>query len=126
MGVVHAGEWVASQRLLANPVARPMIEALDYAQRNNTVGRITSADVSRSVTAPVVLAGAAGDGTMQRTMEAMVAVMARYGETMEQLGDRLDEPFVTVATVDGDMGIKRAQDDYQKMMNNTLPKRKRK
>ena len=126
VGVVHAGEWVASQRLLANPVARPMIEALDYAQRNNTVGRITSADVSRSVTAPVVLAGAAGDGTMQRTMEAMVAVMARYGETMEQLGDRLDEPFVTVATVDGDMGIKRAQDDYQKMMNNTLPKRKRK
>lgn len=31
-GVVHAGEWVASQRLLASPVARPLIEALDYAR----------------------------------------------------------------------------------------------
>ena len=37
-----------------------------------------------------------------------------------------DYPTVTVNTVEGDMGIKRAQDDYQKMMNNTLPKNKRK
>lgn len=126
VGIVHAGEWVASQKLLKNPQTRAAIEALDYAQRTNTVGRLSPADVSRSVTAPTIIAGAAGDGSMQRTMEAMVAVMARYGETMEQLGDRLNEPFVTVNTVEGDMGIKRAQDDYQKMMNNTLPKNKRK
>lgn len=126
VGIVHAGEWVASQKLLKNPQTRAAIEALDYAQRTNTVGRLSPADVSRSVTAPTIIAGAAGDGSMQRTMEAMVAVMARYGETMEQLGDRLNEPFVTVNTVEGDMGMKRAQDDYQKMMNNTLPKNKRK
>ena len=36
-GVVHAGEWVASQKLVASPVARPLIEALDYAQRTNTM-----------------------------------------------------------------------------------------
>ena len=63
---------------------------------------------------------------LTETEKAMVAVMARYGETMEQLGDRLNEPFVTVNTVEGDMGMKRAQDDFQKMMNNTLPKKKRK
>ena len=126
VGIVHAGEWVASQKLLKNPRTRAAIEALDYAQRNNTIGRLSAADVSRTVTAPSVLAGAAGDGTMQRTMEAMVAVMSRYGETMSRLGDRLDEPFVTINTVTGDMGIKQAQDDYQKMMNNTLPKNKRK
>ncbi len=126
VGIVHAGEWVASQKLLKNPQTRAAIEALDYAQRTNTVGRLSPADVSRSVTAPTIIAGAAGDGSMQRTMEAMVAVMARYGETMEQLGDRLNEPFVTVNTVEGDMGMKRAQDDFQKMMNNTLPKKKRK
>ena len=126
VGIVHAGEWVASQKLLKNPTTRAAIEALDYAQRNNTIGRLSAADVSRSVTAPAVLAGAAGDETMQRTMEAMVAVMARYGETMSRLGDRLDEPFVTINTVTGPMGTKQAQDDYQKMMNNTLPKNKRK
>ena len=35
-GVVHAGERLASQRLIASPIARPLIEALDYAQRTNT------------------------------------------------------------------------------------------
>ena len=126
VGVVHAGEWVASQKLVKNPQTRPLIEALDFAQRNNTIGRLTSSDVSRTVTAPSMIAGAAGDGSMQRTMEAMVVVMSRYDETMSRLGDRLDEPFVTVNTVTGDTGIKRAQDEYQKLMNNTLPKNKRK
>ena len=125
VGVVHAGEWVASQKLLRNPQARAAIEALDAAQRNNTIGRLGAADVSRTVTAPSVLAGAAADGSMERTMVAMVAVMSRYGDTMERLGDRLDEPFVTVNTVTGDTGIKQAQDEYQRLQNNTLPKSKR-
>ena len=55
-GVVHAGEWVASQKLLASPVARPLIEALDYAQRTNTIGSLRQSDVSRTITAPAVLA----------------------------------------------------------------------
>jgi len=126
VGIVHAGEWVASQKLLKNPQTRAAIEALDYAQRTNTVGRLSPADVSRSVTAPTIIAGAAGDGSMQRTMTAMVAVMGRYGDTMERLGQRLDEPFVTVNTVTGDTGIKQAQDEYQRLQNNTLPKSKRK
>lgn len=126
VGIVHAGEWVASQKLLKNPQTRAAIEALDYAQRTNTIGRLNAADVSRSVTAPQVIAGAAGDGSIQRTMTAMVAVMGRYGDTMERLGQRLDEPFVTVNTVTGDTGIKQAQDEYQRLQNNTLPKSKRK
>jgi len=125
VGVVHAGEWVASQKLLKNPQSRAAIDALDAAQRNNTIGRLGAADVSRTVTAPSVLAGAAADGSMERTMVAMVAVMSRYGDTMERLGDRLDEPFVTVNTVTGDTGIKQAQDEYQRLQNNTLPKSKR-
>ena len=125
VGVVHAGEWVASQKLLKNPQTRAAIDALDAAQRNNTIGRLGAADVSRTVTAPSVLAGAAADGLMERTMVAMVAVMSRYGDTMERLGDRLDEPFVTVNTVTGDTGIKQAQDEYQRLQNNTLPKSKR-
>ncbi|MCH5327113.1 MAG: hypothetical protein J1E29_07930, partial [Duncaniella sp.] len=55
-GVVHKGEWVASQRLTQNPQTRPLLEALDYAQRTNTIGSITMADVSRTITAPAVLA----------------------------------------------------------------------
>ena len=39
---------------------------------------------------------------------------------------RLNEPFFTVNTVTGDFGIKQAQDDYQRLMNNKSPKNKRK
>ena len=126
VGIVHAGEWVASQKLLKNPATRPAIEALDFAQRNNTFGSITQEDVTRHVTAPVVIAQASSDGSMERAIVAMSVVMRNYQETMQRLGDRLDEPFVTVATVSGDKGIKQAQDEYQRLQNNSLPKSKRK
>ena len=69
-------------------------------------------------------------------------------EIIARLNERLDEPFVTVNTVTGDMGIqnlcksnanelarfaeappslsKQAQDEYQRLMNNKSPKNKRK
>ena len=117
-GVVHAGEWVASQKLLASPVARPLIEALDYAQRTNTIGSLRQADVSRSITAPAALAN------MQP--QIIVQENAELREAIKRLNERLDEPFVTVNTVTGDLGIKQAQDSYQRLMNNKSPKSKRK
>lgn len=122
-GVVHAGEWVASQRLLANPVARPMIEALDYAQRTNTIGTLRAEDVSRSIRANDSLVRMAeSDGSSA----LMVAAAVRMSQTVDSLTDRLNEPFVTVNTVSGDKGIKKAQDDYTRLMNNITPKSKRK
>lgn len=125
VGVVHAGEWVASQELLANPVARPMIEALDFAQQHNTIGSLRPADVSRSVTAPAVIAGVASDGQNERIMVAVAAALGNYDGIMSRLADRLNEPFVTINTVSGDMGIKQAEEEYRRLMNNTLPKSKR-
>lgn len=122
-GVVHAGEWVASQKLLANPVARPLIDALDYAQRTNTYGSLKGDDVSRSLTAPVTIARLTeGDASSA----ALIAAVLNSAEVMSRLSDRLDEPFVTVNTVSGDHGIKQAQDDYDKLINNITPKSKRK
>lgn len=126
VGIVHAGEWVASQKLLRNPATRPAIEALDFAQRNNTFGSIRQEDVTRHVTAPAVIAQASDDGSIERAIFAMSVVMGEYQETMQQLGDRLNRPFVTVNTVTGDRGTKKAQDEYQQLENNTLPKAKRK
>ncbi len=41
-------------------------------------------------------------------------------ETIARLNERLDEPFVTVNIVTGDKGIKQAQDEYQRLMNNKI------
>lgn len=117
VGVVHAGEWVASQKLLANPVARPLINALDYAQRTNTIGSLRSVDVSRDV-APQLVAQSAPTIVVEQNSE--------YTHIMKRLAERLDEPFVTVNTITGDNGIKKAQDEYDKLIRNKSPKSKRK
>lgn len=124
-GVVHAGEWVASQKLVKSPQTRPLIEALDYAQRTNTVGSLTAADVSRSITAPMVLAAqpqAMPVVNVNVPPQAAPAADERLYATLDRLDERLNEPFVTVNTVTGDHGIQRAQDEYDRLMRNRLPK----
>ncbi len=121
-GIVHAGEWVASQKLLANPVARPMIEALDYAQRTNTIGSLRAEDVSRSIRANdslVRMAEVNGSGTI------VAAAVAQSAQAVAELTKRLNEPFVTINTVTGDHGINAKQEEYACLMDNVTPKSKR-
>ena len=123
-GVVHAGEWVASQKLVASPVARPLIEAvcINWAAAWHKASELTSAlalhQFSRSITAPMALT--------QSQPQVIVQESKDLRETIARLNERLDEPFVTVNTVTGDKGIKQAQDEYQRLMNNKSPKSKRK
>lgn len=120
-GIVHAGEWVASQELLANPQARVLINTLDYAQRTNTIGSLNATDVSQSITAPAQIAKAQSSGELN----ALAIASVRLSATANELSQRLNEPFVTVNTVTGDTGIKRAQDEYNQIIRNKTPKSKR-
>ena len=125
VGIVHAGEWVASQKLVKSPKTRPIIEALEYAQRTNTIGSLNAADVSRSITAPMLLASTPQSPQVvvnQSTPNVVIEQNSEYVETMRRLSQRLDEPFVTVATVTGDKGINKAQDDYERLLRNKSPK----
>ena len=129
-GIVHAGEWVASQRLTKNKRIRPILEALDTAQRTNSVGALSEDYVSRSITAPAVLAEAytrAQQGARRVVVENRQtdAGDKELADTMRLLRQRLDEPFVTVNTVTGETGIKHAQDEYEKLMRNKTPKSRR-
>lgn len=126
-GVVHAGEWVASQKLVNNPKTRPLLDALDYAQRTNTIGALTAADVSRSVMAPMVIA-AQSSAPMQPNVVVNVPPQepqTDMAEALARLNERLDEPFVTVNTVTGDAGSQKAQDDYNRLMKNKTRKSKK-
>lgn len=135
VGVVHAGEWVASQKLLASPVARPLINALDYAQRTNTIGSLRADDVSRTIVGtgavaspspqPVIIQ-APTDNVASAALAQSAAVLSKYEETMNRLNQRLNEPFVTVNTVTGDTGIKQAQEEYNTLIRNKSPKSRRK
>lgn len=137
-GIVHAGEWVTSQRLTKNRRIRPILEALDTAQRTNKVGTLSDEYVTKSITAPTVLAESYTKA--QRTPKQVVVnnmpekpsqspqterAFSDYAETMRLLRQRLDEPFVTVNSVTGDIGMKRAQDEYCKLIRNKTPKSRR-
>ncbi|MCI7510089.1 MAG: phage tail tape measure protein [Prevotella sp.] len=133
VGVVHAGEWVASQEMLANPVARPIINALDYAQRTNTIGSLRADDVSRTI-APAsyttpnqqpIVVQQHSDVLATAAIVQNTKALKDYTQIMDMLKVRLDEPFVTVNTVTGESGIKKAQDEYLTLMRNKSPKSKR-
>ena len=128
-GVVHAGEWVASQKLVNSPRTRPLIDALEYAQRTNTIGSLNPEDVSRSITAPIVLASARQQSQQVVVQAPPASVIVQDNpeltSTLRELKVRLSEPFVTVNTVSGDHGIQKAQDDYAALLRNKSPKFKR-
>ena len=57
-------------------------------------------------------------------VSASVATMQNVADVIGSLKKRLDEPFVTVNSVTGDLGIKQAQDEYARLMQNKSPKRR--
>lgn len=131
-GVVHAGEWVASQKLVKDPRTRPILEALDNAQRTNTIGSLSAVDVSSTITAPAVMArSVAQNNVPQRIVvennadSSSSTTMKEVAEVISSLKQRLDEPFITVNSVTGEAGMKQAQDEYDKLIKNKTPKSRR-
>lgn len=66
--------------------------------------------------------GNSGHQCLQQTMAATAAALSSYSSVIDKLNKRLNEPFVTVNTVEGDRGIKRAQDEYDNLMRNKTPR----
>jgi hypothetical protein len=127
VGVVHAGEWVASQKLTKNPTTRPLLEALEMAQRTNTVGSLTAATVSRSITAPMVAARRRPVEVVTNSQDSAPSAessrqMVQLDETINLLRQRLNEPFMTVNSITGDNGIQAAQEEYKRLIRNKSPK----
>lgn len=116
-GTVHAGEWVASQKLTHNKQVRPLLEALDYMQHSNTMAQMPLAGQQQPtivVQTPTVQAPA-----YQPTD------LSGLTDTIGRLNNRLSEPFVTVNTISGDGGIKEAQDEYDRLIRNKTPRSRR-
>ena len=126
VGVVHANEFVANHRAVANPELLPVLRLIDQAQRNNTVGSLTREDVSRAIGQGAIL----GDMTVaqQRTAEQHDTSMVMVAASMEQqtaaineLNARLADGIESFMVMDGERGFDRSWERYQRMKNN--PKR---
>ena len=53
------------------------------------------------------------------------STLREVASVIGSLKQRLDEPFVTVNTITGDQGIKKAQDEYARLIRNKTPKSRR-
>lgn len=109
-GIVHAGEWVASQELLANPTAAATIAALDEAQRTNTIGRLSkpsSTDIAQKV-----------HGHSAESPRTSAQVSSSESDVLRKLNKRLDEPIYATTTLTGDRGILRQQRKYEQLIKN--------
>ncbi|MDR1437199.1 MAG: hypothetical protein LBI65_03670 [Candidatus Symbiothrix sp.] len=129
-GVVHSDEFVGNRFAVQNPAVRKVFNIVDEAQRNNTVSSLTEKDFTRALdyreaeNRHVVsgISAAIGAGTDRENetfiLESLAAWLNRNAEVTDRLNKRLDEPFETVNTVTGDMGMKQAFDKYDKMVGN--------
>jgi len=114
-GVVHAGEWVASQELLANPTAAATIAQLDQAQRTNTIGQLSKPSPSASVSSSERISSPT-EAHQPSNGSASV------GESLDRLNKTLDGGIYAATTMTGDKGIVRAQRRYNQLMKNKSAK----
>jgi TP901 family phage tail tape measure protein len=94
-GVVHEGEFVANHDAVNNPNVRPMLEFIDRAQKNSTVGGLTAEDISRQLSnggtalvTPIV--------NVNNDNEELREELARDREVKERLLDVIENDGIKV------------------------------
>ena len=110
-GVVHEGEFVANHDAVNNPNVRPMLEFIDRAQKNNTVGGLTAEDISRqlgnggaAVVTPIV--------NVNNDNEELREELARDREVKERLLDVIENDGIKV-----DFPMDKFDDSYNHYKN---------
>lgn len=121
-GIVHAGEFVANRYAVQNPAIRPVLDLIDQAQRNNTIGSLTAKDVSAVLSPTNRMTTNNYYQTAESSSQESTAVMLQNMKCMEKLLKRLNEPIFTYTKATGKMGVNEAQQLVEKMKNNVSRK----
>lgn len=117
-GIVHAGEFVANRYAVQNPAIRPVLDLIDQAQRNNTIGSLTAKDVSAVLLPTNRMTTNNYYQTAESSSQEATAVMLQNMKCMEKLLKRLNEPIFTYTKATGKMGVNEAQQLVEKMKKN--------
>ncbi len=115
-GIVHAGEFVVNRHAVQNPEIRPVLDLIDQAQRNNTIGSISQEDLIRvmnrqNLSSSQNIYNNYSDNSMLPVMSEMIVVL-------QKVKKRLDEPILSYTKATGRMGVNEAQKLVEQMKNN--------
>lgn len=117
-GIVHEGEFVANHNAVNNSAIRPALQLIDIAQRNNTVGSLTAADVTKAlgyggnaiVSAPVV--------NVSSNNEELNSTISALQDVLGQLNVILSDGSIKASvSIDGEDGVAYNLDRYNKLRN---------
>lgn len=116
-GIVHEGEFVANHQAVNNASILPALQLIDMAQRNNTVGSLTAADVSRAVggssaavVAPVV--------NVTTDNEELRTTITALNEVIDTLNVQLYDGIRAEVSIDGPKGVYKQLKHFERLRNN--------
>lgn len=129
VGVVHANEFVANHEAVANPALSPVLSLIDRAQRSNTVGSLTAADVSnaigqgRGVSArgEVASPATASGSPLAGSLASVADTSDRTRRAIDRLSDNIENGIETFVVMDGERGLHKKLRHYERLIEN--PKR---
>lgn len=118
VGVVHGNEFVANHKTVANPRIRPYLDAIDYAQRNNTESSLTFDDVQRTHAFGQYYGGGYTSAPATVVSEPQQLPIGELMSVLNQLRKQLDDGIYSYTTIDGPDGVARKQRRYNVLQNN--------
>ncbi len=124
VGVVHANEFVANHQAVANPAIAPVLRLIDQAQRANTIGSLTAADVSnaiglnREVSARGNAASTGASATINDSAAIIADISARTSKALDRLSDNIEQGILAEVVMDGERGLARKLNHYNKLNQN--------
>ena len=131
-GIVHAGEFVGAQEAVNNTPIRRVFNLVDYAQKTNTVARITNEDIARVVGfrkgfseggftgggAGTAAAGSTGIGKDDLAWAIQTAMQENNAVNAALLA-QLQAGITAKVAISGNDGVKKGLDEYAKLLKNT-------
>lgn len=122
-GIVHAGEFVANRYAVQNPVVRPVLDLIDQAQKNNTIGSLTASDVAQVISPSINVKSSNPENIISPDNDPRMTYMLQYMlVAIKKLNKKLEEPIFTYTKATGKMGINEAQKLVEKMNQNASRK----
>ena len=119
-GVVHSNEFVANRFATGNEEILPALQLIDRAQKNNTVGSLTAADVTNALnpSVPAQRSAAGSAAASNQAMAANATAMAQTADAINRLNDQLNQGITAYATISGKQGIAEQTKKYNQLINN--------
>lgn len=115
-GVVHEGEFVANHEAVRNPNVLPVLQLIDHAQRTNRIAKLTAADVSRAIAAPLATsANTAATASVAALQVADGGANGATNEVLTRLTEQIDQGIKATVVIDGPDGLDRQWSKYNKM-----------